>query len=377
MKFKLKQYDITLIAFEYIDKGLDGRFCEITYINKEKEYLFPIGLKVSGEGILSWLERRVIPKNREFVDNILFKIGLSQQNTMEIIKISKGLSLTDCYWIVEEDFNGTFKEYNLYENKFNTDLSLVALTGYGKVKKQDFISSPEFITNGMLKKSWRKDKDGNIYLYKGGTSGGSNTGKEPYSEFYASQIAKKLELDYVEYGLSKWKKTLCSTCKLFTSLEFSYVPIYEFVNKMSLKKVGEYIKDLDEKFYDSFVDMLLFDAIICNTDRHYGNFGFLVDNKTNKPVKFAPIFDNGLSLFNYAADIDLENIEKYASRRLSSYGVTFLEVVKVFIIEEQKKKLKNLKNFKFEKHLNYNLSMKRLRKIELFINKRKKELESL
>ena len=377
MKFNLKQYDTTLLTFEYINKGLEGQYCEILDINKEKEYLLPIGLEVSNEGLLSWLKRRVIPRNREFVDNILFKIGLSQQDTIEIIKICKGLSVTDCYWIVEESFNGIFKDYNLYENIFDTALSLVAYVGYGSVQAKGFTSSPEFTTNGMLKKAWRKSKDGKIYLYKGGTSGGVNTGKEPYSEFYACQIAKKLDLYYVEYDLSKWKKILCSTCELFTSLEFSYVPIYEFVNKMPLKKVGEYIKNINEKFYDSFVDMLLFDAIICNTDRHYGNFGFLVDNKTNKPVKFVPIFDNGLSLFNYAMDEDLEDIETYSKTRISSYGIPFLDVIKEFITFKHKNKLNKLNNFKFEKHSSYNLPSKRLKHIELFINNRKDEIRKL
>lgn len=46
-----------------------------------------------------------------------------------------------------------------------------------------------------------------------------------------------------------------------------------------------------------FVDMMIFDDIICNTDRHFGNFGLLVENATNKPISLAPIFDNGLWLF--------------------------------------------------------------------------------
>lgn len=54
--------------------------------------------------------------------------------------------------------------------------------------------------------------------------------------------------------------------------------------------------------------MLVFDAVIRNTDRHLGNFGFLVDSHTNKLLQPAPIFDNGLSLYCYALDSDLANI---------------------------------------------------------------------
>ena len=41
--------------------------------------------------------------------------------------------------------------------------------------------------------------------------------------------------------------------------------------------------------------MLVFDAVILNEDRHFGNFGLLVDSHTNKIIAPAPIFDNGLS----------------------------------------------------------------------------------
>lgn len=40
----------------------------------------------------------------------------------------------------------------------------------------------------------------------------------------------------------------------------------------------------------------VFGAVICNTDRHFGNFGVLVDNKTNHIKDFAPIIKKLASL---------------------------------------------------------------------------------
>ena len=40
--------------------------------------------------------------------------------------------------------------------------------------------------------------------------------------------------------------------------------------------------------------MLVFDAVILNEDRHFGNFGVLRDNHTGKIIAPAPVFDNGL-----------------------------------------------------------------------------------
>ncbi|NCD04187.1 MAG: hypothetical protein EOM00_14580 [Clostridia bacterium] len=60
---------------------------------------------------------------------------------------------------------------------------------------------------------------GKIMLYKSGTEGFANSGKEPYSEFYACQIAAAMGINAVKYNLSVWKGKLCSTCELFTDID--------------------------------------------------------------------------------------------------------------------------------------------------------------
>ncbi|MFI3327215.1 MAG: XRE family transcriptional regulator [Clostridia bacterium] len=373
MIFHIKQFDETLLSFNYIDNGIKGQFCDIININESKKYLLPIGLEYTGDGVLSWLKRRVIPKNREFVDALLAKMGLSHSNTIEIIKLCKGLSVIDCYWVVEENFNGKFADYNLFDNKFEKTLALIAYTGYGSVRAKGFTSSPEFTTNGMLKKAWRV-MNGNTLLYKGGTSGAANTGKEPYSEFYATQVAKAMQINHIPYNLSKWKGSLCSTCELFTDKKTSYVQIYNFVQNKSIYEVSEFLKELGDEFYEDFVDMIIFDCVICGEDRHYGNFGLLVDNETNKPISLAPVFDNGLSLFNFAMKDDFKNLDEYAKTRMSYYNISFLEMAKEFIGKRQKEKLKHLINFKFTAHSSYNLPKERLTTTQEFIQKRVLEL---
>jgi len=123
--------------------------------------------------------------------------------------------------------------------------------------------------------------------------------------------------------------------------------------------------------------MLIFDAVICNEDRHFGNFGLKVENRTNKIVGTAPIFDNGLSLFNYAMDDELEDIETYAKTRRMATSQDFLLFAKEIITPRQKEKIRKLINFKFKRHRRYNLDKKRLKIIEKFIQIRVKELLGL
>ena len=92
-------------------------------------------------------------------------MGLSHNDVFGIIKICKGLSLNDSYWIVEESFVGKFKDYNLYDNEFSKALALIAYTGYGSTQVSGFTSTPEFTTSGMLPKCWRRINN-KIYLYK-------------------------------------------------------------------------------------------------------------------------------------------------------------------------------------------------------------------
>ena len=124
--------------------------------------------------------------------------------------------------------------------------------------------------------------------------------------------------------------------------------------------------------------MIVFDAIILNTDRHYGNFGLIIDNKTNKPISFAPLFDHGASLFVYAMDNDefqsIDSLIQYANTRTAIMYSDFVETAKAYMTKNQIEKIKKLINFKFKKHSKYNLNDKRLNLIEKFIQIRLTEL---
>ncbi|MCQ2518369.1 MAG: HipA domain-containing protein [Lachnospiraceae bacterium] len=372
--YTLKHYDTPLIDFEITDDKLNGQSCRIVRLFEAESMLLPTGLTPTDEGLMSWLKSRVIPKNREFVENFLAKNGLSRKDTKGIIDACMGLSLNDVYWVVDSDFTGLYKDYNLFEHDFVKALSLIAYTGYGSSRASGFTSSPEFTTAGMLRKGWRRLR-GTIYLYKGGTSGAANTGNEPYSEFMASQLADRMGIKHVDYDLARWKGHVCSTCELFTDINNSYVPMYRFVgSKATLNQIADFLKSLGGEYYDAFADMMIFDALIFNEDRHLGNYGLMVANDTNKPVCFAPLFDHGLSLFNYAMADDLENISEYRKTRRTSNGASFDDVAAEFMSARQKKMLRRLIGFKFDKHPSYNLPGKRIKAIEDFLQKRVDEL---
>ena len=371
MIYTIKHFDTPLLKFGADENSNDPNL-EIIWIDEENKHLLPLDMETTSNSIYRWICHRIIPKNRAYSQNFLSKCGLNINRPMNIISVSKGLSLNDCYWVVEEGFDCTYDNFNLYDNRFSQVLALIAFTGYGSSIRTSLASCPEFTTNGMLPKCWRR-VDGKVNLYKGGTMGASNTGNEPYSEFYACQIADALGISAVNYKLSKWKGELCSVCELFTSKEYSFMPVGRIVTKGGFEAVRDFYKSMGEDYVNALNDMIVLDAIICNTDRHFGNFGFLVDNKTNKIVAPAPLFDHGNSLFNFAGKSDLvsdEDLSEYADTLLPCVYDDFIAEAKSVMTPELQEKIRHLVSFKLKKNPRYNLDNKRLKLIEKQIQKR-------
>jgi len=374
--YSLRLYDEELLTFSMEDAGLSGMKTTLLTTNDSRHDVFPLDLELTNEGIFSWLQKRTIPKNRAFVDQILKTLGLSINNTKGIIDICKGLSLNDSYWIVPEGFEGKFSAYNLYENNFSSVLSLVAYTGVGHSRPVN-TTSPELTTHGMLRKAWRHIDGKGIYLFKGGTEGAANTGNEPYSEFYASQIAERMGLHAVRYGLENWKGILASTCKLFTDIDTAYVPIGRIVRTGGIQACLDYYAGISSEALEELRSMLVFDAVIYNEDRHFGNFGILRDNHSGKIIGAAPVFDNGLSLFNYAMQDDINNLDAYARTRANPYGIPYETICREVMGQKQRSQLHCLINFHFVRHPSLNLPEERLVPIEQHVQKRIRELLAL
>ncbi len=375
-RYSLRLYDEELLTFSLQDAGLEGMKADILTANTARQDVFPLDLVLSGEGIMKWLERRVIPKNRAFVDEILKTLGLSINNTKGIIDVCKGLSLNDSYWVVPLGFTGTFKEYNLYENRFSNVLSLVAYTGVGQ-SREAFTTSPELTTHGMLRKAWRFIEGEGIFLYKGGTEGAANTGREPFSEYYASQIAQRMGLHAVHYDLENWKDILASKCKLFTDIDTAYIPIGSLVKSGGIKACLDYYEGISREAAEEIRSMLVFDAVIYNEDRHFGNFGVLRDNHSGKVIGAAPIFDNGLSLFNFAMPDDYAHLEEYAKTRSNPYGISYENICREVMGTKQRNQLRRLIGFRFTRHPSINLPEPHLQAIEKQLDLRVRELLSL
>lgn len=371
MTYSLKLFDTTLLCFEVIENLADP-VLRITWMDKDNQHLLPIGMEPDEKGLSHWIRHRTIPKNRAFVNSFLSKCNLSINRPMDVIAVCKGLSLNDSYWIADENETKSFDQVNLYENPFSKVLANIAFTGYGSSVRSSFASSPEFTTNGMLPKCWRRI-NGKVYLYKGATSGASNTGFEPFSEKYAYLVGEQLGFDVIPYRIAKWKGALCSECEVFTSKDLAYVPVGRIIRSGGMHAVRKYYSSLGDAYIQSLNEMIVFDALICNTDRHFGNFGVLVDSHTNRIVKPAPLFDHGNSLYNFAGNENWQSeslLDEYAKTLLPCTYDDFFQEARSVLTSEISEKMRGALDFTFQDRRKYRYEPKRIALLEKQIRKR-------
>ncbi|MCL2055393.1 MAG: XRE family transcriptional regulator [Oscillospiraceae bacterium] len=377
----LKLYDEELIKFEMSEIPGEELKVSVAWFAADRMTVMPVGFDGTGASLENWLKRRRIPNNRAYAQKILHSMGLNSRNTMGILELCKGLSLNDSYWLVPQGFEGKFSEYNLYQNRFAEILALVALTGEGSgaVEPSKVKTTPEFTTDGMLPKAWFNN-GGVITLYKGGAwRKYAEEMLEPFSEYYACQIAQAMGLKAVLYDLAERDGNLYSTCGLFTDIHTAYVPVGLIARRELSAVKGEsyytaaarWYKNFDAEnhtdLYNGFASMLVFDSVIYNEDRHFNNFGLLRDNASGKIIGNAPIFDNGISLFNYASLSDLKDLKNYRLKYNNAVNRSFDETAREFCGEKQREQLNRLADFSFKKHKHFNMDFDRLGVIEEFL----------
>lgn len=390
--YTLRNKDIPLIRFSLLrelQRGLDAEqyayTVHIDSVDTEHSYLLPQALRydLNDKKLLRWINHRKAPKNRQFVQQIMSSIE-DDANPLKYVDISHALSLNDAYWITNDAANSKWDEYNLYDHPFDEILAHVAFTGYSK-RVSGVVTSPELTSSGMLKKCWTKRPEG-IFLMKGDDFIPRPDGRSQATmEFYAAQVADKMGFEHIHYDLEKFHhrngtEEMVCLCPLFTSADIGFVPAYEFFNDQGIEITAENISELATQTkmayaygLNAYQDLMVFDSVICNQDRHLGNFGYLVDNNTGKYLRPAPIFDNGLSLLAGAAQGNLERLEEYIHSIQGKY-MTFDRQAQLFVQPRHAPLLRSLLNFHLDKHPRFNVSDEAIDKMSKMIQIRAKRI---
>lgn len=156
-------------------------------------------------------------------------------------------------------------------------------------------------------------------------------------------------------------------------MERSFVPAANVVSKGGFAAVVERYKELGPAYSQALSDMVAFDALACNTDRHLNNFGLMVDARTNEYVGATPLFDHGNSLFYQAYGDDWasdEQLEQYAAALKPCAYDDFFDTAKELMTHEMRSKVRKMTEFKFTYGPRLAFGEKRLNMVERQIRKR-------
>ena len=144
-------------------------------------------------------------------------------------------------------------------------------------------SAGDLATAGVAPKAWIR-RDGVFWLLKDGDT------EEVEAELTASQIARCFDVPQVLYEPQDYQGQRVSASRLMTTKAQSIVPM-EFVDvyAANVDKTPESIVASRDLY--GFHMMNIVDYLVGNVDRHCGNWGFWVDNRTNKLGKLHPLMD--------------------------------------------------------------------------------------
>lgn len=277
----------------------------------------PIGLyapdhKELAKNLNLWLAGRTIPASRSGFHRALEDLQVQkklQLSASTLMMKCFALSLSDQYWLNPAEQPLEWSKVNFYNNDFSEDVGNIL---FGQIPQQDSIdlASPCNTSDGWLKKKW-KILNCQRVLVKGGSGMAQ---QEPFNEVVASLLCRKLGIPHVEYSLLFEGDKPYSVCPNMTTDRQDFVSAYYIFSAFPradgvsaydhflacCEKLG--IPDVPERLQQ----MMILDYLICNQDRHFGNFGAIRDAVTLEWVGFAPIFDSGTSLWfdQYASKID-------------------------------------------------------------------------
>ncbi len=212
----------------------------------------------SKDSFINWMEKRYSEKSNTYARR-LRGLVFGQGNRRKINEVTHALSLSDCYWIKHDDENISFEQISPYFTDFWTG------TGY-----YDGQATPTLYVNGYISKYWADRRT----LVKA----------HEKHEIDCSNAGKALGLNIVSItvhpdGIAV--ENFTNAHLMFESAEVS--------GKLDPEEFTS--EDILELFGILGFDMLFFDALTGNGDRHSGNFGYLRNADNGEYMTMAPLFD--------------------------------------------------------------------------------------
>lgn len=252
-----------------------------------------------------WFQGRAIPSSRKNLNHLLERLNISSPG--DLLNKHFALSLSDQYWIVDESSCIQWKDINFFTHDFDLTGFLQASlddSTHSYTVQNDSIKTPNNTTDGMLPKGWIIENDKRI-LIKGTYT---RFEQEPFDEWLASQICKRLGFDYCNYIVDwytiRQDKVIVSKCENFINQNEEIISAYDVLHSSkkenTINDYEHYVRILENHGIlaarKKITEMFVVDYLMMNYDRHLKNFGIIRNVETLKWERVTPIFDTGQSM---------------------------------------------------------------------------------
>lgn len=256
-------------------------------------------IQTIGEGIRnydklrSFFADRVLSLSRDNAKQILESIQytqkLTEEQSFQLSLKCRGVHVNDSYWVKRDDEAVRFDEVNIRNISLHEIVFQVSMKGT-PISIQHELDA-DIVTKGMFRKTWVREQDGLYLLKSDRTSNYINT----KCEIAASNLLDEANYPHVKYEAVTVDGVFCCKCKCFSDDSTSFIDA-EYVKRYCDNHGMDFLEFVKDNYASEFADMAVIDYCLGNPDRHWNNFGFLVDTETNKIKSFGPIFDNNQAL---------------------------------------------------------------------------------
>ena len=294
------------------------------YLDEEEAESYDIDLRLNNlNNFYHWCASRVLSLDRKYAKEILNSIGAAQAVTdrdrADISLSYHCVSLTDVFWVRKKGEDATFRELNLYDNSLNKAVVEISLKGRQMTVTNRELA-PDLSTKGCFPKAWIRDKKG-FRLLKDGD------GDAVRRELLASRICQCFDIPQVIYEEDCFEGEPVTRSGLITSKERSMVSkmafdIYACNHGLDTLDV---CRSIDPNTY---YGMNILDYLTGNTDRHPENWGFFIDNNTNKYISLYPVMDFNQCFLSYD-DLEGANCQTVLPDRMTQREAAVEAVKKI------------------------------------------------
>lgn len=248
----------------------------------------------------AWCSSRVLTLDRKYAKEILNALGMKQSTTdrerAEIAISYHCVSMMDVYWVKGFHEKVDFSDVNIFDHSLTDAFVDVSLRGRTLTVENSELIGPEDVapdvgTPGVAPKAWVR-RDNTFKLLKDGQE------RDVKAELLASKIMDCFDVEHVSYESDEFDGQPVSSCQIITSEDKSIVAA-EYVDIYALNHDTSLMDIVFEKSYKAYHMMNIIDYLVGNNDRHWGNWGFWVDNKTNRIGSLYPLMDFNKAFMAY------------------------------------------------------------------------------